>query len=366
MADSGTRPEIEDVLSSIRRLVSQDTRAPVAVQSHDSQPDPLVLTPALLVSQDTPEAPADTLGADVAPDRARTAETAAASPPALRGATNIGAPQDWEPDFDDSAAQDWPQAEALYVAPCEDATGLGDELSQLEDTIARLEAEVSDSEVEFEAETGDPFGAEGMAPLADLPETFDEAALRAESDEGARDAVQSPLESAAVPLELSDTTTGVEALTGAPENPDLAEAETLHEAARFDPQSPQDATAPDAEDPREAAEPDASMTPPRRLHLEDAAELHFDAPRRESSYETTRQEIAEEDICREGVELEGEAEAGALIDARLPIDEDALQALVADLIRQELQGAMGARITRNLRKLVRREVQRALVSRDLE
>jgi hypothetical protein len=38
---------------------------------------------------------------------------------------------------------------------------------------------------------------------------------------------------------------------------------------------------------------------------------------------------------------------------------------VAQLIREELQGELGTRITRNVRKLVRREIQRALAARDL-
>ena len=49
-----------------------------------------------------------------------------------------------------------------------------------------------------------------------------------------------------------------------------------------------------------------------------------------------------------------------------PIDEDVLRELVTEIIRQELQGALGERITRNVRKLVRREIQRVLVSRDFE
>ncbi|MEM6848087.1 MAG: hypothetical protein AAF580_08435 [Pseudomonadota bacterium] len=48
------------------------------------------------------------------------------------------------------------------------------------------------------------------------------------------------------------------------------------------------------------------------------------------------------------------------------IDEDALRLMVGDILRQELQGALGERITRNVRKLVRREIHRALVSKGLE
>ena len=48
------------------------------------------------------------------------------------------------------------------------------------------------------------------------------------------------------------------------------------------------------------------------------------------------------------------------------LDEDALRDMVADLVREELQGVLGERITRNVRRLVRREIERALSMRDLK
>lgn len=48
------------------------------------------------------------------------------------------------------------------------------------------------------------------------------------------------------------------------------------------------------------------------------------------------------------------------------IDEDFLKELVAETVRQELTGDLGERITRNVRKLVRREIQRALSMKDFE
>ena len=44
------------------------------------------------------------------------------------------------------------------------------------------------------------------------------------------------------------------------------------------------------------------------------------------------------------------------------IDEDALRELVVSIVRQELQGPLGERITRNVRKLVRREISRVMES----
>jgi len=53
------------------------------------------------------------------------------------------------------------------------------------------------------------------------------------------------------------------------------------------------------------------------------------------------------------------------LDDRTVTDEDALRDLVAELVREELRGQLGERITRSVRKLVRAEIQRALAARDL-
>lgn len=44
-------------------------------------------------------------------------------------------------------------------------------------------------------------------------------------------------------------------------------------------------------------------------------------------------------------------------------DDDILRAMIVDVVRQELRGEMGERITRNVRKLVRREISHALSQR---
>ncbi|WP_282059377.1 hypothetical protein [Roseobacter litoralis] len=45
------------------------------------------------------------------------------------------------------------------------------------------------------------------------------------------------------------------------------------------------------------------------------------------------------------------------------MDEKALRSIVADIVKSELQGELGDRITRNVRKLVRREIHRALTAK---
>lgn len=48
------------------------------------------------------------------------------------------------------------------------------------------------------------------------------------------------------------------------------------------------------------------------------------------------------------------------------VDTDDLREVVADIVRQELRGELGERITRNVRKLVRREIQRALTAQSID
>ncbi|WP_296375303.1 hypothetical protein [Yoonia sp.] len=59
------------------------------------------------------------------------------------------------------------------------------------------------------------------------------------------------------------------------------------------------------------------------------------------------------------------ADAASLENASL-INPDALRALVVEVIREELNGEIGERMTRNVRKLVRREINRLLISRELD
>ena len=59
-----------------------------------------------------------------------------------------------------------------------------------------------------------------------------------------------------------------------------------------------------------------------------------------------------------------EIDLGDLDEAAL--DEDALRDMITDIVRDELSGVLGERITRNVRKLVRREIQRALIAREFD
>ncbi len=60
------------------------------------------------------------------------------------------------------------------------------------------------------------------------------------------------------------------------------------------------------------------------------------------------------------------ADAAGALDGDAIYEEEVLRALVRDIIREELQGDLGERITRNIRKLVRAEIGRALAAQALE
>lgn len=67
------------------------------------------------------------------------------------------------------------------------------------------------------------------------------------------------------------------------------------------------------------------------------------------------------------IDVAGVLTAAMLEDESIRVmDEAELQVLVREMVRLELQGALGERITRNVRKLVRSEVNRALAARALD
>lgn len=74
-----------------------------------------------------------------------------------------------------------------------------------------------------------------------------------------------------------------------------------------------------------------------------------------------------DDLARASSDLRGDGAplSLALADGRL-LDEEMLRSLVTEILRQELQGTLGERITRNVRKLVRREIFKVLSSQELE
>ena len=107
--------------------------------------------------------------------------------------------------------------------------------------------------------------------------------------------------------------------------------------------------------PKPAAEPEAPDIPqPEAVSASLAADEKTDVAPAESA--TPQDEATAEKTPA--------AAAEAALDALA--DEDALRLLVGRLMREELQGKLGERMTRNIRKLVQREVKRVMETRSLD
>ncbi|WP_324753545.1 hypothetical protein [Roseovarius sp. Pro17] len=314
MSDPVTNVEIEDVLSSIRRLVSSDERPAKArdkVIPEFREPDRLVLTPSLRVD-DAPRADFESNRQD-APDEAAIDDT-----------------DDWTENFDivnvvDAAMQENPPAVQAEDDEFEA------EMTAVDDPATKVEDAVDD--------TAPPSRADELkARVAELEEV-----VARQSDQWEPDGASAEANSGGhvSPLPWEDCVTDEDNEEDASATPQNAEPQ-----ADFDDTSnsrPQDAVSP---------EPAEDYIPANV-----AAE---DCPQDGSSNVTTS---ASDSESQSG----GPRSHADFLDANDDfLDEDALRDLVADIVRQELQGALGERITRNVRKLVRREIHRALDSQELQ
>lgn len=267
MSDPVTNVEIEDVLASIRRLVSEESRPETPVQE---SPGKLVLTPALRVAEPT--------GDDDTGGGAAASETVSASGPVAGMTGDFGVEDDYAEDVEE------PQ-------PIESA-----------DLEARFADMAEDEEV-----------AEVIA--VDSHDTFDDAAA------------------AEIPDVKFETTRELPASEDWQEE-EPAEAEQVAEWQ----DEPADTVAMDAPEDDEIDE-----------SIEEPEAVEAFAYQVDEGPDPDLEELAELDD-----------DDGSIL------DEEALRELVADIVRQELQGALGERITRNVRKLVRREIHRALTGQEFQ
>jgi hypothetical protein len=413
MSNSVTNVEIEDVLSSIRRLVSEETR-PRKVQSRP-ETDRLVLSPALRV----PEAQAETesLAEDTAADpedgppvlltqpaespRAKDApvprsglsdaiqtsilvlEPAASDPEEQATSDTVNASPD-------AVVEDGPRG-GLSLTPDDEADmptaldGGGDDLPEdpspedlaEAEQIAALRASLSG------ILSPAPEEREGTTPLADADgygtadvledPVLDELARRDVPRDIALDLKIASLEK--ILQKQAEAKTQAEAAVAEPQDgvtfEPVSDAEASEAAQPLD-DDPIDMDSQissiSTEDDLEMEGPEGlSASPPEPPVAEtpsDDSHTPGDPPFRHRggvSLLDWRDDAAAEASGTDPVPAP-EVQDSALAD----LDEETLQALVADIVRQELQGALGERITRNVRKLVRREIHRVLMSQDLE
>lgn len=262
MSNPVTNVDIEDVLSSIRRLVTEGERtdAPRSVEAVrdvvSAKHDRFVLTPALrVVAPATDAGDTETVSADASP----------AAPPPLILTNNRN-------------------------------------LSNLEATIAELEAAVNWQNDEFE------------------PDGSEVAATRESTD---------------APTDLRRR------VVDDPENtdPEISDADTIDFGNAQAENADVDTENPDA--------PIATPEPMFHHKIDDETE--------EDHHDDL---MAGDDDPADDLT--------AYLDDDSTIDESALRDMVAQIVRAELQGELGERITRNVRKLVRREIYRVINSQEFD
>lgn len=382
MSDPVTNVEIEDVLASIRRLVSDEVTPESRPQAAAQQTEKLVLTPALRVASPLPteaSTPPRAEGAD-APATGPATETRNPAPVMHLGAEYAVPP---EPVVEGGGAD---------AADLTELADLTDESSIEEHIVAHQGAvPFEDDQWEPDGDDDDAFAGtvpsmdwvdhtpqESVGAVAEGGETPEEAPYWHVQEDDAPSADITHIDGvfAAGDLAAGDLNTGdlvdadeiEEVFEEAFEDGDtaedaLTEAEDLTDTA-FDTAAPEaqdwggeaaeldDSLASDArfDDPM----PDAAMDP---ADLDDTPDAPADSPADAAA------EMAMDHDPAEAAAALDDLSALGMTDSVL--DEDMLRDLVADIVRQELQGSLGERITRNVRKLVRREIQRALTARDL-
>lgn len=385
MSDPVSNAEIEDVLSSIRRLVSEEPsplirRKPAA----EAAKERFVLTPALRVPDNADDAADAEDGGDRAP--AEPVEPAAAIDDAEAALQADDA----------EAALQADDAEERYIS----------HRQTLEGRIAELEAALQNTADEWEPDGSEMPSAEpiSMPALRSRAEPADEVADDAAEEEPA--APETAAESAVPDLSEADDAL-IEAddatAAGEPETPLLLDdpapdtaAEARDDVAagaedaasvvfRHGPAKAETAMgaeiAPDAEADEpgggEAAEArafEAAEEPASAPEAAEAAQDEADAPDQEADPRgTVLSADAEDDSLTANLHdeaeadgLDGEEDGFDMFSSDAVLDENALRELVGQLVREELQGVLGERITRNVRRLVRREIQRALAMNELE
>ena len=375
MSDPVTTAEVEDVLSSIRRLVSEEKR-PLHPAETPKRTDRLVLTPALRVQEDQP------IAQDVATDiraafRSEHAESAS---------------------FDDAAASLGPEvadkAISDTLAHTVNERADADASETLNLTSSDLADDYSDDPYDF-----DEFETDNVAvtlpPLTLEPELRSDAEWAADAlaeSEAVAESVKSAEETAEQAVE--DVIAEENSMAATKAATLSAKIEALESAiggieGDFEPDEVSDDAYSGTQAPALAWEDDLDDLDTDDVDDEAVEGIfvtdlaHDDIDDQSISTEDMVTEIAD-DIAddtvtelhqpiKEAVFAAVTAEDASADEADFELnsetrllDEDALRDMVGDIVRLELQGALGERITRNVRKLVRREIHRALTTQELD
>ena len=392
MSDPVTNAEVEDVLSSIRRLVSDDikpdrtSRAIGATQPEDAEvenqePERLVLTPALRVENE-PEIPPSQEADDTRED--------------FVGAQDAGAEAIAENESSEPADGDDPAPDRMEEPASEDVPFDDDEPGDAPDESE----EPSDQSVQFKAADRNAYYF--LDHLRKESRGFS-ASDNMEDGESRENASDEETTAEAEPLVLSDDVSATREDEQADTGHDGEENTDPEPSVVFKRASAQQLTdkiaalekviarTPDQWEPDGTGEDDYSGTAVETLQWEDNVDLdgsgnpipddrpedveatdEIDAKDVETSDEDEEVTQADpvafvHDTSTESQDYQAEDNPVDVLAAdEAVLDEEALRELVGDIVRQELQGGLGERITRNVRKLVRREIQRALTEQNLD
>lgn len=332
MSDPAKNEEIEDVLSSIRRLVSESgglkdetcdqQEVPNASQSFEHDPVPggdgdapvdrLVLTPSLRVADDEEEAAGSVGNAD------------AGASQGLAVNQGDGSESDEKHEEDTSDAADVDAGDEDYIRESDGRHG--------QDYEPEVNLSVEESSA-IEDHGNEPEDGED-AVVADSRD--DEAPVDLQGDEQA--AHEDATETDQTRETLKDR---------------IEQLETAVLRSQSDWEDDMDGGGDNAPQPVET------------LQWEDHSDDEVRDVARESFRSGAPFEGADSQKASEEEDSSGEFDFMGSDDEAV-LDEEALREMVADIVRQELQGALGERITRNVRKLVRREIHRALMAQELD
>lgn len=353
MSETGRKMDVEDVLSSIRRLVSEEARTASDTETPDETPsnsdanllqhgnangpDKLVLTPSLRVSESDSPAPA----AAELEQRIADIESLVMSEAVDHADMDVTDQVDVQDPLSDpeELGTDTP---AEFAEIVEDVTETvteevsADATSEMMSALHLSMKDFARSEPPLTANlSGAPSVEEAEDETATAP-ARDTLSFGSSDDTNVMDGAENTIEDAEF-AEIED-----EALL-ASDSPFEADLDDVPPAPDF--MQGHDAEPADTfEDPEiEAAEPvrdtivnrEPPLTSPDPQPATAASHTLFEEPL----------DYTDDDSF---------------------LDEETLREMVSEMVRSELQGELGDRITRNVRKLVRREIHRALASRDFE
>ena len=311
MSDPVTNVEIEDVLSSIRRLVSDGDKA----RTRDPAPEPAEAQPAPSVEEPSVSEPAEA-GSEKPEKLVLTPALMIVGAEQANEESTADADETWfEPEadaevFDDVEAPDQSEAEP-DMTHAEEGTP-SDLVFEEEPTASQMDEDASGDDAPVTGSEQASDRSELVATIAELEAAFGETSEDYEPDGG-------------------DTMGQTIAWPGSSRQPsdEIEDAEPVQETeatSNVDPQL-------NAEEPSAQADTSAAT---------------------EAAADDVDDEYGDDD-------LDGLLDAGGVA-----LDEAALRALVGEIVREELTGPMGERITRNVRKLVRREIYRILSSQEFD